>query len=224
MRRVLYVTVAIVVVIVVARVVLTRRGVFLVAPWMRRRSFTTCLGSVHVDVGLKSYVLAAWVSNYNTRVRSQITIGKYCSINSVRFVLNGDTGHNHGLLCSTYHWRSVVRAPDKRARVVVGNDVWIGQDVLVLGGVTIGHGAIVGAGSVVTRDVAPYHIVAGNPAQVVRTRYAPHHIRELLRIRWWDVPGVEDAVPYCAGLGTDEQIRLLKRLVHRRRRQGAVGR
>lgn len=70
---------------------------------------------------------------------------------------------------------------------VIGNDVWIGQNVTVNRGVTIGDGAIVAAFSVVTRDVAPYTIVGGNPARVFRKRFDEETIEDLLRVKWWNL-------------------------------------
>lgn len=72
--------------------------------------------------------------------------------------------------------------------VNIGNDVWIGSDVTILSGVTIGDGAVVATRSVVTGDVAPYTIVAGNPARKVAQRFDDAVIEKLLRIRWWDWP------------------------------------
>lgn len=70
--------------------------------------------------------------------------------------------------------------------IVIGNDVWIGHSALVLAGVTIGHGAVVGAGSVVTKDVPPYAVVAGNPARLIRYRFAQETVNSLLASEWWD--------------------------------------
>lgn len=151
----------------------------------RSRRLNVCMGSVRVAIGAKSYVLAGWVSNWNPKVRSAITIGRYSSLNSVSFVLNGDAGHAHNILCSTYHWKCVDRCPDKRSSITIGNDVWIGQDAMIMGGVHVGDGAIVGAGSVVTKDVAAYSIVGGNPARLIRMRYSPDHIERLLVVQWW---------------------------------------
>lgn len=80
---------------------------------------------------------------------------------------------------------------------VVGNDVWLGMEAMVMPGVTLGDGAIVGARAVVTEDVAPYTVVAGNPARVVRQRFPDAVICELLAIRWWDWPIelIEAALP-----------------------------
>lgn len=79
-------------------------------------------------------------------------------------------------------------AIEQAGDTVVGNDVWIGRDATILPGVTIGHGAVIGAHSVVTRDVAPYEIAAGNPARVVRTRFEPDDVALLLEASWWDWP------------------------------------
>jgi acetyltransferase-like isoleucine patch superfamily enzyme len=70
--------------------------------------------------------------------------------------------------------------------VIIGSDVWIGLGARILGGVTIGHGAVVGAWSTVTKDVAPYTLVAGNPARPVRRRFDDETIDALLRIAWWE--------------------------------------
>lgn len=71
---------------------------------------------------------------------------------------------------------------------VIGNDVWIGQNVTILPGVLIGDGAIIGANSVVASDVAPYTIVAGNPAKLIRKRFDDELTALLLKFKWWDKP------------------------------------
>lgn len=70
--------------------------------------------------------------------------------------------------------------------VVIGNDVWIGQRASIKSGITIGDGAVIGAGAVVTKDVAPYAIVGGVPAKVIRYRFTEKQIEALLEIKWWD--------------------------------------
>ncbi len=80
-----------------------------------------------------------------------------------------------------------------RGDVAVGHDVWLGSQALILSGVTIGHGAVVAARAVVTRDVEPYAIVAGNPARLVRKRLPDETIAALLATRWWDLPESEVA-------------------------------
>lgn len=73
-----------------------------------------------------------------------------------------------------------------RKRVVIGNDVWIGIRCIIMDGVSIGDGAVVAAGSVVTKDVAPYAIVGGVPAKVIRFRFNDSVIEKLLQLKWWD--------------------------------------
>lgn len=73
-------------------------------------------------------------------------------------------------------------------RVVIGNDVWIGHGVIVLPGVKVGDGAVLAAGAVVTRDVAPYTLVGGVPAKLIRNRFDPEIALQLAQIAWWDWP------------------------------------
>lgn len=77
---------------------------------------------------------------------------------------------------------------DPVQRTTVGADVWIGQSVLVRQGVTIGHGAVIGMGSVVTRDVAPYEVVAGVPAKPLKSRFDEKTVARLLDSKWWELP------------------------------------
>jgi len=81
---------------------------------------------------------------------------------------------------------------------VIGNDVWIGREAVIMSGVTVGDGAVIGAGAVVGRDVPPYTIVVGNPARALRQRFAPEVVERLLAIRWWDWP--DERLRRAAGL------------------------
>ena len=211
--RTLALVVALLVVAQVVRAVSRRKGLVVLVPRrVRARTLGACCGTVRVRVGWRSYAVALRVSNYNPWVASSISIGHYCSINAVRVILNGDAGHTHDVLCSTYHWETVERTTDRRATVTIGSDVWIGQDATLFGGVTVGDGAIVGAGAVVARDVPPYAIVVGNPARVVRRRYTDAQIRRLLRLRWWDMHGIDAHVAEFHGMSVDDQIRALRRM------------
>lgn len=84
-----------------------------------------------------------------------------------------------------------------RGDVLIGHDVWLGSQCMVMSGVTIGHGAVVAARAVVTRDVPPYAIVAGNPARLVRMRFSEDEIATLLASHWWDRPeaAIARAIP-----------------------------
>lgn len=128
----------------------------------------------------------------------RLIIGKFCSIAcGAKFLFNSA---NHTLdALSTYpfpiffeEWgldrRDVARAWDNKGDIVVGNDVWIGYEAVILAGVTIGDGAIIAARAVVTKDVPPYAIVGGVPAKLIRQRFAPEVVSALLQTRWWDWP------------------------------------
>lgn len=126
----------------------------------------------------------------------RLIIGKFCSIAcGVKFLFNCA---NHTLKSlSTYtfplfyeDWEleksNVVSAWDNKGDIVIGNDVWIGFEAVILAGVKIGDGAIIGTRAVVTKDVPPYSIVGGIPAKLIRKRYSPDIIEQLLSLRWWD--------------------------------------
>lgn len=93
--------------------------------------------------------------------------------------------------------------------VVIGNDVWVAHGATILAGVTIGDGAVIGAAAVVTRDVAPYAIVAGNPARLIRHRFDEATIERLLRLAWWDWPDadLDEAMPLLLSADVDGLVR-----------------
>lgn len=130
--------------------------------------------------------------------KDRLVIGKFCSIACrAKFIF---TSANHALgSLSTYpfpifydEWAldavNVTDAWDNKGDIVVGNDVWIGYEAVILSGVTIGDGAIIGARAVVTKDVPPYTIVAGVPARPIRKRFDEETIARLEQLRWWDWP------------------------------------
>jgi len=120
-----------------------------------------------------------------------LTIGKYCSFGAgVRIFLGGN--HRPDWV-TTYPFNKINPSvshieghPATRGDVVIGNDVWLGANCLLLSGVTIGDGACIAADAVITRDVPPYCIVGGNPGKVIKQRFHPDQIEKLLAIRWWD--------------------------------------
>ena len=89
-------------------------------------------------------------------------------------------------------------------KVVVGNDVWIGARVMVVGGVTIGNGAVIAAGAVVTKDVPPYAMVGGVPAKIIKYRFTDDIIRYLEKIQWWNLPDCQ--LQRCIDLFQKEEI------------------
>ena len=128
----------------------------------------------------------------------KLMIGKFSSIAcGAKFLFNSA---NHTLdSLSTYTfplffeewglpWDKMKDAWDYKGDIIIGNDVWIGYEAVILAGVTIGDGAVIGSRAVVTKDVPPYTIVGGVPAKTIRRRFDEDTIRELLRLRWWDWP------------------------------------
>jgi Acetyltransferase (isoleucine patch superfamily) len=126
----------------------------------------------------------------------RLIIGKFCSIAcGAKFVFNCA---NHTLeSLSTYtfplffeEWNlpksEVATAWDNKGDIVIGNDVWIGYDAVIMAGVHIGDGAIIGTRAVVTKDVEPYSIVGGVPAKEIRKRFAPDVVAKLLELKWWN--------------------------------------
>ena len=130
--------------------------------------------------------------------RDRLIIGKFCSIAcGAKFILNSA---NHSLSSlSTYpcpiffeEWnldvKNITEAWDNKGDIVIGNDVWIGYEAVILAGVTIGDGAVIGARAVVTKDIPPYTIVGGVPAKPIRKRFSQETIDLLLKIKWWNWP------------------------------------
>ena len=128
--------------------------------------------------------------------KTRLAIGKFCSIaRNVTFILGG----NHRMdWITTYPFSALsddwIAAkgfqghPSTNGNINIGNDVWIGYGVTILSGVTVGDGAVIGAKSVVTKDVDPYTIVAGNPANIIRKRFTESQIQRLLKLKWWNWP------------------------------------
>lgn len=126
----------------------------------------------------------------------KLIVGKFCSIACGARFLFTSANHTLGSL-STYpfplffeEWglekRNVTSAWDNKGNIVVGNDVWIGYEAVILSGVTIGDGAIIGARAVVTKDVPPYTIVGGIPAKPIRKRFSDETIDCLMKLQWWN--------------------------------------
>lgn len=126
----------------------------------------------------------------------KLVIGKFCSIAcGAKFIF---TSANHTLKSlSTYpfpiffeEWgldsANITEAWDKKGDIVIGNDVWIGYEAVILSGVTVGDGAIIGARAVVTKDVPPYAIVGGIPARYIRRRFDEKTVTKLMELKWWE--------------------------------------
>lgn len=128
----------------------------------------------------------------------KLKMGKFCSIAcGAKFLFTSANHTMHSI--STYpfpiffeEWgldvTNITSAWDNKGDIVIGNDVWIGYEAIVLSGVTIGDGAIIGTRAVVTKDVPPYTIVGGIPAKPIRKRFSDEVISKLLELQWWNWP------------------------------------
>ncbi len=162
----------------------------------------TVVTSPKIEVGEYSYYHAFTdPKSFESNVRyaydfidDKLVIGKFCAIaHGATFLLNGG---NHNIeAVSTFpffifggDWAGARPAEVNRGSIRIGHDVWIGYDATILPGVRVGHGAVIGAKSVVTADVRPYAVVAGNPAREVKRRFADADVERLLAAAWWDWP------------------------------------
>lgn len=163
------------------------------------------LTNPHIEVGVYSYYddpdgaqnFERNVLYHYPFIGDKLIIGKFCAIaRGVKFIMNGANHKMDGF--STYpfyifaggweqHMPQLADLPYK-GDTVIGNDVWIGYDALIMPGVHIGNGAIIAARSVVTSDIPAYAVVGGNPAKVIRNRFAADVIEALLELAWWDWP------------------------------------
>lgn len=153
-------------------------------------------------------------------IGDKLYIGKFCMIASgVQFIMNGGNhlteafsaypfaifghGWEHAMEGKSYPTKGDTR---------VENDVWIGHNATIMPGVTIGNGAVIAANSTVTRDVAPYTIVGGNPATLIRPRFSDEVIALLLKLEWWnwDIEKITAKLSILTG----KQIEELKKLIH----------
>ena len=146
----------------------------------------------------------------------RLVIGKFCSIAcGAKFLFNSA---NHTLSSlSTYpfpiffkEWdldiQNITDAWDNKGDIVIGNDVWIGYEAVIMAGVHIGDGAIIAARAVVTKDVPPYTIVGGTPAKEIRKRFDAEVIQQLLILKWWNwsTDKIRQCLPYIAEGKMDE--------------------
>jgi phosphonate metabolism protein (transferase hexapeptide repeat family) len=169
----------------------------LIHPTARVRNST--LGR-YTELGEGALMLNSEMGDYSYAVRyadiANATIGKFANIAS--FVRIGATDHpmerasqHHFLYRSNDYWDDA--EPDEaffahRAsrRITIGHDTWLGHMAMVMPEVTVGHGAVIAAGAIVTKDVAPYAVVAGVPARVIRHRHPPELAERLMALSWWD--------------------------------------
>lgn len=154
--------------------------------------------------------------------QEKLIIGKFCSIAcGAKFLFNCA---NHTLKSlSTYtfplfyeEWElekaNITTAWDNKGDIVIGNDVWIGYEAVIMAGVHIGDGAIIAARAVVTKDVPPYTIVGGTPAKEIRKRFDTEVIQQLLKLKWWDwsTNKIRQCLPHIAESKLDELLAMKK--------------
>lgn len=157
--------------------------------------------------------------------REKLIIGKFCSIAcGTKFLFNCA---NHTLKSlSTYtfplfyeEWEleksNITTAWDNKGDIVIGNDVWIGSEAVIMAGVHIGDGAIIAARAVVTKDVPPYTIVGGTPAKEIRKRFDAEVIQQLLMLKWWDwsADNIRQCLPYIMEGKINELLTIKKDLL-----------
>jgi chloramphenicol O-acetyltransferase type B len=142
-----------------------------------------------VRIGRHSYGVTE-LTVFNATAENPVTIGSFCSI-ADGVQIHGESHHVIDRASSfplRFSLLGEAEPGKSKGSVTIGNDVWIGSRAIILSNLTVGDGAIVGAGAVVTKDVPPYAIVAGNPARLIRYRFGADTIAKLSDIRWWDWP------------------------------------
>ena len=127
---------------------------------------------------------------------TRLVVGRFCSISDQVTIILG--GNHRSDWITTYPFPAFKESwpeaatikghPASKGDIVIGNDVWIGYSATILSGVTIGSGAVIGTQALISRDVAPYAVMAGNPAREIKKRFDDTAIAQLLQLAWWDWP------------------------------------
>ena len=155
------------------------------------------------------------------------SIGRFCSI--APGFASGPTNHptdrlsshlftfnNEGPFAGSEEFADWLREPyleSNEGKVIIGHDVWIGRNVTIKRGVRVGTGAVIGAGSIITKDVAPYTVVAGAPARVIKKRFSDNVIEALLELKWYNYDLRKSAVPNLNTSDIHESISLIRELI-----------
>lgn len=127
----------------------------------------------------------------------KLIVGKFCSIaTGVKFMMGGNQGHNYRWIASyplddfESGLNNFESGPSKsfelKGDTVIGNDVWLGAESMIMPGIHIGDGAVVGARALVTKNIGPYEIWGGNPARLIKKRFSDEDVCKLLQIKWWN--------------------------------------
>lgn len=154
----------------------------------------------NIKVGAFSYGIP---DIWQFSVAEKVNIGKFCSMaKNVKIYTGGEHRYdwattypfNHIMLEYSY----IQGHPATKGNVVIGNDVWIGSDAKIMSGVVIGDGAVIGANALVTKNVPPYAIVGGNPAEIIKYRFEKDVIEKFQQIKWWDwaYEYIYEAIPF----------------------------
>jgi len=139
--------------------------------------------------------MTIYIEHHYEFLGDKLIIGKFCAIaEGIKFVMNGANHRMDGITTYPFNifaggWEEFTPTIEQlpfKGDTVIGNDVWIGQNVTIMPGIKVGDGAIIATGSVVTKDVSPYTIVGGNPARVIKKRFSEEIIELLLELKWWD--------------------------------------
>lgn len=170
--------------------------------WFLSKKFFTRDFPAYRQYEIGEYTYGQPTVLYGNEPGAKLVIGRFCCIADGVIIL---LGGNHRIdWVTTYpfniifeEFKEIKGHPATKGDVIIGNDVWIGQQAMILSGVNIGDGAVVAARSVVTKNVEPYTIVGGNPARPIRRRFSEEIIHRLLKIQWWnwDIEKIKEFVP-----------------------------
>ena len=152
----------------------------------------------------------------------KLIIGKFCSIASgAKFLFNGGNHKSKSFVNYPFSifndmWNNDLKINeswDNKGDIVIGNDVWIGCEAIIMSGVTVGDGAIIATRAVVTKDVKPYEVVGGVPAKLIRKRFDEETIELLEKLQWWNMETAEikEIIPILMNANKQEIIELIKR-------------
>ncbi len=156
----------------------------------------------HVKIGRGTYLRRdVFVDDY-------VEIGRYCSI--ANDVIIGPSEHPITNFSTHPISYDVENYPGKETKTIIGNDVWLGTRCIIKKGVTIGDGAVVASGAIVTKNVPPYAVVAGVPTKIIKYRFEPETIDELLKLQWWNFP--IDKLQNLRNLPIEEALKKLKEI------------
>lgn len=190
----------------------------------------TLIGHPNIEVGEFTYYdghdFTSRVTHHYDFIGDRLIVGKFCQIGrNVEFIMNGA---NHQMNSITtypfYIFKGWEQDPPKKEDLpykgdtVIGNDVWIGQNVTFLPGVHVGDGCIIGANAVVASDIPPYSVAVGNPARVTRKRFDDETIELLERLKWWNlsIGKIQKIIPLLSDSNIDRVKEEIKKMVDKK--------